>query len=154
MPLVRRVQTFMQAQEQAQIAKSSTVGRAARADPKQPVDAETLFSHGPQFGGKYQASTYALHYSDPARRAYGSDSADRVHKSFFWGNKHIDLHHAPKVEPYPRTQLLAAKMPMWEESKASAKPIMGNMYASVAATSWSKIQAAPAPAAGFTDGAR
>ena len=77
------LKAFMAAQEAAAIAASSTVGRAARADPKQPVDGTMLFSHGPEFGGKYQASSYALHFTDPASRVYGADSGDRVHKSFF-----------------------------------------------------------------------
>ena len=112
------LKAFMKSQEQAQIAKSSTVGRAARSDPKQAVDGTMLFSHGtcsaitpgPVFGGKFQASMSALHYTDPAARAYGCDSQDRVHKTFFFGNKHIDR-VVPLVEPHPRYELMQAKAP-------------------------------------------
>ena len=45
-PAVPPTQAFMKAQEQAQIANSSTVGKAARSDPKQAVDGTMLFSHG------------------------------------------------------------------------------------------------------------
>eukprot|EP00908_Phaeocystis_cordata_P018385 Transcript_29806.p1 GENE.Transcript_29806~~Transcript_29806.p1 ORF type:complete len:175 (+),score=68.24 Transcript_29806:298-822(+) len=132
------LKAFMAAQEAAAIAASSTVGRAARADPKQPVDGTMLFSHGPEFGGKYQASSYALHFTDPASRVYGADSGDRVHKSFFWGNKHIDLRHAPKVEPNPRMALMASKAPEWNASKAQLQPYDAGMYTSTAKGAWGK----------------
>ena len=130
---------FMIAQEQRQIALSSTFGQAARAEPKQPVDGNMLFSHGPVFGLNFQASMSALHFTDPATRAYGFDSNDRVHKTFFFGNKHIDR-VVPKVQPHPRYELMQAKAPMWDASRAMLRP-GGNgtnspMYDSTASASW------------------
>ena len=54
---------FMIAQEQRQIALSSTFGQAARAEPKQPVDGNMLFSHGPVFGLNFQASMVAARFT-------------------------------------------------------------------------------------------
>jgi hypothetical protein len=135
------LKAFMKAQEQRQIALSSTFGQAARADPKQAVDGSMLFSHGPVFGGKFQASMAALHYTDPASRAYGCESQDRVHKTFFFGNKHIDR-VVPKIHPNPRFELMQAKAPMWDASRAMLRP-GGNgtntpMYNSTASGSWSQ----------------
>lgn len=43
---------------------------------------------------------------------YGAESNDRVHKSFFYGSKHIDQ-YVPKVEPNPRMELTSAKQAEW-----------------------------------------
>ena len=125
----------MAAQEQAQIAASSTQGRAARADPKQPVDGSMLFAHGPEFGLKFGASMTHLHFTDPAKRDFGAASQDRVHKTFFFGNKHIDF-LVPVQEPNPRHALEQAKAPAWNGSKPFAAPCDPDMYASVALKSW------------------
>ena len=142
---------FMIAQEQRQIALSSIFGQAARAEPKQPVDGNMLFSHGPVFGLNFQASMSALHFTDPATRAYGFDSNDRVHKTFFFGNKHIDR-VVPKVQPHPRYELMQAKAPMWDASRAMLRP-GGNgtnspMYDSTASASWSQQPSYARAAAG------
>ena len=44
--------------------------------------------------------------------AYGAESNDRVHKSFFYGSKHIDQ-YVPKVDPNPRMVLMTAKQAEW-----------------------------------------
>ena len=125
----------MTAQEQAQIAASSTSGKAARADPKQAVEAATLFSHGPTFGLKFGASMAHLHYTDPAQRDFGAGSQDRVHKTFFFGSKHIDK-YVPKVSPAPRTSLFESKLPLWAGSTVPKQPIDAGMYTSMASISW------------------
>jgi hypothetical protein len=145
------LKAFMQAQERRQIELSSTFGQAARADPKQAVDGNMLFSHGPVFGGKFQASMSALHFTDPAARAYGFDSQDRVHKTFFFGNKHIDR-VVPKIHPNPRFELMQAKAPMWDASRSMLRP-GGNgtntpMYNSTASGSWSQPASHARAAAG------
>tara|TARA_B110001452_G_scaffold97189_1_gene80400 strand:+ start:354 stop:743 length:390 start_codon:yes stop_codon:yes gene_type:complete len=125
----------MAAQEQAQIAKSSTKGRAARADPKQPVEGSMLFSHGPQFGLKFGASMSHLHFTDPAKRDFGALSQDRVHKTFFFGSKHIDK-YVPKVSPAPRTSLYESKLPVWAGSGAPKLPVDAGMYTTMSKISY------------------
>ena len=125
----------MAAQEQAQIAASSTTGKAARADPKQPVEGSMLFSHGPQFGLKFGASMSHLHFTDPAKRDFGAASQDRVHKTFFFGSKHIDK-YVPKVSPAPRTSLYESKLPLWAGSEAPKQPVDIGMYATMSKISW------------------
>ena len=57
---------------------------ARRACPKRRKVADMIVyralphRHGPAFGGKFQASMAALHYTDPATRAYGCDSQERA----------------------------------------------------------------------------
>lgn len=54
------------------------------------------------------------------------------------GNKHIDLRHAPKVEPNPRMALMASKAPEWNASKAQLQPYDAGMYTSTAKGAWGK----------------
>lgn len=89
-----------------------------RVEPKMGVPGDMLFSHGPEFSLKFGASMTGLHFSDPAARAYGADSNDRVHKSFFYGSKHIDA-YVPKVAPNERVELMSAKQAQWAAQKAA-----------------------------------
>ena len=68
------------------------------------------------------------------RAAYGAESNDRVHKSFFYGSKHIDQ-YVPKVNPNPRMELTMAKQAEWAQQMPSsgANPAM---YQTTAKASW------------------
>ena len=46
------------------------------------------------------------------RSGYGAESNDRVHKSFFYGSKHIDQ-YVPKTSPHPRMELTMSKQNEW-----------------------------------------
>ena len=70
--------------------------------------------------------------------AYGADSGDRVHKSFFYGSKHIDS-YVPKVDPQPRLSHTNAKQAQWQAQMAPAAPTDPSMCA---------------PPSGASDGAR
>ena len=57
---------------------------------------------------------------------YGAESNDRVHKSFFYGSKHIDQ-FVPKISPNPRMALTTVKMAEWSQQMpptSTVKPVM------------------------------
>ena len=76
------------------------------------VPGKLIFSHGRKTGESFAAAISALHFTDPETRAYGAASNDRVHKSFFYGSKHIDQ-YVPKTNPNPRMELTMAKEAAW-----------------------------------------
>jgi hypothetical protein len=119
---------FLRAQEAAHIASQAPPERSRRVEPNLGVPGEVLFSHGPAFSLRFGASMAALHFSDPRSRAYGPLSNDRVHKSFFYGSKHIDA-HVPKVNPNPPLELTMRKQSQWARERASVAQASGDMYA-------------------------
>ena len=66
--------------------------------------------------------------------AYGAESNDRVHKSFFYGSKHIDQ-YVPKVDPNPRTSLMDSKKGEWATEMPPAIPANPDMYTTTAMAS-------------------
>ena len=121
---------FSKAEEQAQMAASIAQrepARSMRVEPNLGVSSATLFSHGRTFNENYQASMSALHYTDPAARTYGAKSNDRVHKSFFYGSKLIDV-YVPKNDPNPRQSLTAVKQAEWATQTAPQAPTGQDMY--------------------------
>ena len=67
--------------------------------------------------------------TDPAARDYGAKSGDRVHKSYFYGSKHIDA-HVPKCDPNPRMQLTTLKQNQWSNEAAPVVPQASASYVS------------------------
>ena len=61
----------------------------------------------------------SLHFTDPKVREYGAASDDRVHKSFFYGSKHIDQ-YVPPVNPNARMVLMNAKASEWAAGYGNA----------------------------------
>ena len=68
------------------------------------------------------------------RADYGAESNDRVHKSFFYGSKHIDQ-YVPKANPNPRMELTQAKQAQWAQQMPPTAPTQPNMYQTTAAAS-------------------
>ena len=125
-----RMMEFTKRQEESQIASGSNASETARTmriEPKMGVPGALLFSHGRTQGEKYGAAMSALHYTDPASRTYGPTSNDRVHKSFFYGSKHIDV-YVPKTSPNPRMTLTAQKQAQWGAQIAPTAPTGPDMY--------------------------
>ena len=124
---------FIKTMEAAQTAVAMSKDEAQntkRIEPKMGEPGYMLFSHGPTFNEKFAASMSALHFSDPAQRDFGAASNDRVHKSFFYGSKHIDQ-YVPKVNPNPRMQLTMSKRQGWAEQMGQAGPVDLDMYNTV-----------------------
>lgn len=96
--------------------------RSSIHDPKKPESFEVMFSHGAEFGTQYQASTSRLHFTDPKTREWGPGSADRVHKTIYYGSKHIDR-HVPATDPNPPTSLLEKKRAEWAASSQQTTPL-------------------------------
>merc|ERR1719446_1248694 len=111
----------------ADAANAGELAKSMRVEPKMGVDGHMLFSHGATFSEKFGASMTALHFSHPSQREYGAASDDRVHKSFFYGSKHIDQ-YVPKVEPNPRLQLTGMKEAQWVGQMAPLRPTNAGMY--------------------------
>lgn len=123
-----RMKEFTMKQEAAQIAAASkNVEKNMRVEPNMGVPGDILFSHGRTYNEKFGASMTALHFTNPGSREYGAESNDRVHKSFFYGSKHIDA-HVPKTEPNPRMELTSAKQAEWAAHQAPAAPTDPSMY--------------------------
>ena len=97
-------------------------------EPKQGVHNAMLFSHGPEMGLDFKATMTALHFTDPLKRDPDMvNSNDRVHKSFFYGSKHIDF-IVPKVAPHPRLELMSSKKGIWNEQITQPLPVRLDMY--------------------------
>ena len=79
-----------------------------RIEPNMGVPGSVLFSHGRTMNEPFGAVT--LHYG--SRGAYGPMSNDRVHKTFFYGSKHIDQ-YVPKTNPNPPMTLTDSKKAEW-----------------------------------------
>jgi hypothetical protein len=94
-------------------------GRSAVIDPKKDESFEMMFSHGVTFGERYQASMYRMHFTDPRTRERGPSSSSRVHNTFYFGNKHIDL-KVSATDPDPPTALLEKKRRQWA---AESQPV-------------------------------
>ena len=62
-------------------------------------------------------------------RRHGAESADRVHKSFFYGSKHIDF-LVPKVNPNPPLELTMAKQAEWALQSQRSQQGSVDMYKS------------------------
>jgi len=123
---------FMKRQEvvehnMANAANAGELAKSMRVEPKMGVEGEMLFSHGKAFGEKFGASMTALHFSHPTQREYGAASNDRVHKSFFYGSKHIDQ-YVPEMEPNPRLLLTGMKEAQWANQIAPQRPTKADMY--------------------------
>lgn len=71
----------------------------------------------------------------PLAAEYGARSGARVHKSFFYGSKHIDR-LVPKTDPNPRTDLMASKAAQWAAETAPKGPIDPSMYQTTHLTSY------------------
>ena len=126
-----RMMEFTKRQEEYQTAAASNASETARTmrvEPNMGVPGALLFSHGRTTGEKFGAAMSALHYTDPATRSYGAASNDRVHKSFFYGSKHIDA-YVPKTSPHPRMTLTAQKQAQWGAQVAPQAPTDPGMYA-------------------------
>ena len=125
----KKMETFLKEQEEAKIAAARALQftKNERIEPNMGVKTAMLFSHGPELGLKFGASMTALHFSDPAARAYGAESNDRVHKTFFYGSKHIDQ-YVPNVNPNPRMELTATKAAEWAVQKPPSLPVKMDMY--------------------------
>jgi len=129
----QKLKDFMKKQEASDIAAATAAGdwaKAMRVEPKMGVPGDMLFSHGKEFAEKFGASMTYLHFTDPSSREYGAASDDRVHKSFFYGSKHIDA-FVPKVEPNPRLALTSSKQVQWQQQMAPMRPTSGDMYATM-----------------------
>ena len=116
------MQEYCEATEAAAIAKAKAVSEAEqkgsmRVEPKTGVPGPMIFSHGIEPGQRFGASMTRLHFTDPDTRGYGAQSGARVHKSFFYGSKHIDA-HVPKEDPNPRTGYTEAKQAQWAAEMA------------------------------------
>lgn len=120
---------FMRAQETAATAMggAEAPARSMRVEPNLGVPADMLFSHGRTFSTKFEAAMTALHYTDPSKRSYGAASNDRVHKSFFYGSKHIDA-FVPLCDPNVRLQLTASKQAQWAGQQSPQLPTGPDMY--------------------------
>ena len=121
-------QNFLIAQEAAHVAKMKPPDRNVRVEPKMGVEANMLFSHGMTHGQKFVASMAALHYTDPATRSCGV-GGDRVHKTYFWGTKHIDK-MVPQNDPNPRMSLTNSKSTQWYANKPPEVPVAPACYMS------------------------
>ncbi len=119
------LQKFMAAQETAETSAAPT--HNMRVEPNLGVSADMLFSHGRNFSTKFGAAMTSLHFTDPSKRSYGATSNDRVHKSFFYGSKHIDA-FVPLADPNPRTSLTEAKRAQWAKESAPSLPTASGMY--------------------------
>ena len=123
-----RMKEFTKRQEIEQIAAAtSKFEKNQRVEPNLGVPGAVLFSHGKTMSEPFGASMTALHFKNPSQRAYGAESNDRVHKSFFYGSKHIDA-YVPKVEPNARVSLTEAKQAEGAAQKAPAVPTDPGMY--------------------------
>ena len=130
-------QNFMKMQESRDIAaaiRNPSNGVVVGAvppmavEPKQGVHNAMLFSHGPEMGLDFKATMTALHFTDPLKRDPDMvNSNDRVHKSFFYGSKHIDF-IVPKVAPHPRLELMSSKKGIWNEQMTQPLPVRLDMY--------------------------
>jgi len=117
------MEKFLRTQQMEHVAKAKAqqVERNERIEPNVGVPSAMLFSHGKEHGEKYGAAMSALHFSDPAQRAHGAESNDRVHKTFFYGSKHIDQ-YVPDVSPNPRMELTMGKQAQWAQQQPAAAP--------------------------------
>jgi len=106
-----------------------SVGRAPVCVPQKDQTFEALFSHGAEFGQKFQASMSRMHYTDPSTREWGAASSDRVHKTFYYGNKHIDLKvgTAPPL-PRPVSGPLSPLLVLAEESVSYVQEHSGQTH--------------------------
>ncbi|KAL3909344.1 MAG: hypothetical protein SGPRY_009462, partial [Prymnesium sp.] len=113
--------TFMKAQEAAYLAAYVPPEPNKRVEPYMGVPASRLFSHGTNQNARFLASMTSLHFTEPSSREYGAKSHDRVHRSYFWGSKHIDS-MVPQNDPNTRQLLTTAKRAQWEVEQAPAVP--------------------------------
>lgn len=132
---VDSLKNFMKAQEAAHVASYVPPERNVRVEPNLGVPATMLFSHGKELGQRYEASISQLHYTDPASRQYGFKSQDRVHKTYYWGTKHIDA-VVPSNDPNPRQALTTLKRQQWEAEKPALQPVAPASYMSESQKSW------------------
>jgi len=107
------------------------VERTKVMDPKPDEHLHHLFSHGPSPGEPYYASMSNLHYTDPTTREYGAKSDQRVHKSQFFGSKHVDA-YVPFCDPNPRLGLMTAKAAQWQLEAPPKGAAPKDMYATTA----------------------
>jgi len=140
------LRNFMKAQEQAHTAAYVPPERNVRVEPNLGVSAKMLFSHGKELGNKFEASMSALHYTDPTTRQYGAKSQDRVHKTYYWGTKHIDA-GVPMNDPNPRQALTNTKLARWGAEKPPSVPVAPATYVSLSKASWidHKVKPEPSP---------
>merc|ERR1711871_1035573 len=92
--------------------QAAEFSQTKRIEPKAGVPSEFIFSHGPISNQSFQASISRLHYTNPASREYGAESDARVHKSFFYGSKHIDK-YVPQTDPNAPIAKMSAKQAQW-----------------------------------------
>lgn len=104
--------TIRQEKEFIETARKAEAQRSQRVEPNMGVPGSVLFSHGRTMNEPFGAAMTSLHYTDPAQRAYGPMSNDRVHKTFFYGSKHIDQ-YVPKTNPNPPMTLTDSKKAEW-----------------------------------------
>jgi len=119
------LKNFMKAQEMAHAAAYVPPERNIRVEPNLGVPATMLFSHGKELGQKFVASMSSLHYTDPSAR----EMQDRVHKTYYWGTKHIDA-TVPANDPNPRQALSSSKRAQWEAEKPPMVPVAPASYLS------------------------
>eukprot|EP00966_Prymnesium_polylepis_P042470 986764-Prymnesium_polylepis.1 len=136
----------MKAQEAAHAAAYVPPERNVRVEPNLGVPATMLFSHGKELGAKFEASMSALHYTDPTTRQYGAKSQDRVHKTYYWGTKHIDA-VVPSNDPKARQALTTIKRTQWEAQAPPSVPVAPAGYMSESKISWidHKVQPTNSP---------
>ncbi|KAL1522399.1 hypothetical protein AB1Y20_017389 [Prymnesium parvum] len=121
------LKNFMKAREDARIASYVPPEPNKRVEPYLGVPATMLFSHGKEHGSRFLASMSALHYTDPSGREYGAKSNDRVHRTYYWGTKHID-YMVPQNDPNPRHLLSDSKRAQWDAEKGPAVPVSRAVY--------------------------
>jgi len=136
------LKNFMKAQEEAHTAAMVPPERNVRMEPKLGVSAATLFSHGREFGTKFEASMSALHFADPASK--GFEPSDRVYQTYYWGSKHIDA-RVPQNDPNPRMQLTGAKQAQWASEQPPRVPVATASYLSESQKAWVPHAAAYQP---------
>lgn len=129
---------FMATREAARIEmgrKPWERSKPVRSRTDDGVPAPMLFSHGKEANTKYEAAMSSLHFTDPTTRSYGPESNDRVHKSFYYGSKHIDA-FVPPSDPNPRTNLMVSKGAQWAAEARPSVPVDASMYVSESKGQW------------------
>lgn len=132
----------MKAQEAAYLAAYVPPEPNKRVEPYMGVPASRLFSHGTNQNARFLASMTSLHFTEPSSREYGAKSHDRVHRSYFWGSKHIDS-MVPQNDPNTRQLLTTAKRAQWEVEQAPAVPVAPSCYITESQKSWVNHRAQP-----------
>jgi len=114
--------------EEAQAPKP---GGKAVVEIKRDEPAHMIFSHGPNPNERFNASMNNLHYTHPGDREYGATSSSRVHKSHFYGSKHVDT-YVPLKDPNPRMTLTQKKQAQWAAEAAPKTVVPPDMYKTTA----------------------